>query len=1282
MLLVCAGVLASAASKTPSAAPASDFAYAEPYFESVGDSESIPLGLVTAQVQDGKGLLWIGTEFGLIRFDGYRFRKFTHNPRDPHSLGGDFVRFLWVGPDNKLWIGTGSDGLSVLDMRSELFQNFRHDVANLGGLSGSTVTALSGDAHGGMWIGTDQGLDYLPPGSQTFKHYRHAPAASQSLADDRVRSLLFDKQGVLWVGTADGLQRMDDSQTDFERVASNPDDHASLAGQEIRSLFEAADGKLWLGTRNRGAAWLDPRTRQLHWLARELVPAVDQPEIRAIAQPQAEQIWLASYGAGIDIVAADDGRLVQRLRHDPSILSSLAIDQIGSLLRDRSGLLWIGTGGGGLQRHDPRNRAVRMLRHSPVRPAGLSHPDIRSMLELADGRLLIGTGGNGIDVLDRAAGLVAGYRPAPGKPGGLADGKITALASASDGTLWAGTRLAGVQRLAAGADSWQGYGLAQGLPDIAVRRLLITRAGELMVATDRGLARWRVDSQRFETFNSADGSPMRAASLALAEDAQGRVWIASGAGLWLLEPGASALQVITHEPARESSLSSDRATGLLVDSQDRLWVDTPEGLDRLRSWDGKRADFDHISELVGRPGLYFGPSLLEDSLGRIWSQWFVLDPQQMRLYPLSKAEGLDIGTAWIASYGKTRDGLFLYGGTQGLAIIDPEQYQPSDYAPPVVVSALTINGKALPEGMLDQGLTLAPEQRNFSVEFAALDYSAPEKLRYSYRLLGYERDWIETDASRRNASYGNLWPGSYTLQVRGSNRLGAWSPHELRVEVRVLPAFWQTGWFISLVLLALGAFLYGSYRWRLARLRREAVTLQTLVDARTADILQLGEIGKELTATLDTEQAFTRVHKQASARLDTHVFSIGIYEQAAGLIRRDYLVEGGQRQTATSFSMAEHDRPAVWCVRERRELRTASNAELLNYVASILPPKYGDPMESIIYLPLIVEQQVVGCLSVQSPLKNAYNSDQLEFLRVLASYTAIAISNSRAHGELATAHKELAAAHEHTQQTQQQLILKEKMAGLGTLTAGVAHEINNPTNFVHVAAQNLRVDVIEFQQFIGSLIEADEAPDILLAITERFAKLSGHINTMLNGTERIKTIVKDLRAVTRHDQSEKTTIRMSECLLSTLNLVRSNWHEQIDFISEFIDDPEITCWPALLNQVFMNLLVNAAQSITERAKLDSTEHGRICIRTQINGDKLKIDFSDNGIGMSPELQTRILEPFFTTKAVGAGTGLGLSISYGIILQHAGELQIHSTLGRGSCFSVRLPLSEQAPDGSN
>lgn len=360
-------LLASASASANAAlnAPASDFAYAEPYLESVGDSESIPSGHVAAQAQDSKGLLWFGTSLGLIRFDGYRFRKFSLNPRDAQSLGGDLVQHLWIGPDAKLWLGS-EEGLSVLDSHTELFQNFRPDSKNLKGLSG-IVTALTGDSQGGLWIGTHQGLDYLPPGSKTFKHYRHAPAAPHSLADGGVRSLLLDRQGGLWVGSTDGLQRMHDSQTGFERVVSHPDDPASLAGQEISFLFEAADGKLWLGTRNHGAAWLDPRTRQLHWLAGELAPALAQPRISAIAQPQSEQIWLASYGAGIDIVAADDGRLLQRLRHDPSIPSSLAIDQVHSLFRDRSGLLWVGTGGGGLQRHDPRNRAFRMLRHSPVR---------------------------------------------------------------------------------------------------------------------------------------------------------------------------------------------------------------------------------------------------------------------------------------------------------------------------------------------------------------------------------------------------------------------------------------------------------------------------------------------------------------------------------------------------------------------------------------------------------------------------------------------------------------------------------------------------------------------------------------------------------------------------------------------------------------------------------------------------------------------------------------------------------------------------------------------------
>jgi len=143
MLLL--GTSALALANAPSNA-SGDFAYAEPYLETVGEAESIPLRAVAAQLQDDQGLLWIGTQFGLLRFDGYRFRTFVHDSRDPQSLAGDFVQSLWLGPDRKLWIGTSSDGLSVLDLRTELFENFRHDAASAAGLSAGPIWALAGDA--------------------------------------------------------------------------------------------------------------------------------------------------------------------------------------------------------------------------------------------------------------------------------------------------------------------------------------------------------------------------------------------------------------------------------------------------------------------------------------------------------------------------------------------------------------------------------------------------------------------------------------------------------------------------------------------------------------------------------------------------------------------------------------------------------------------------------------------------------------------------------------------------------------------------------------------------------------------------------------------------------------------------------------------------------------------------------------------------------------------------------------------------------------------------------
>lgn len=842
--------------QTPRPVPASDdFAFIDPYFQNVGDNDAIPGGVVTSLAQDADGLIWIGTEEGLVRYDGYRFRHYVHDASNPHSLAGSYISSLYVDADGFLWVGTGSDGLSRYDVRHERFDNFRHADNDPGSIGGGMVWAIASDA-GGTWVASNSGLDYLPKGGKTWRHYRHDEHDAASLADDRVHNLLIDKTGKLWVGTAAGLQRLRADHKSFDSIAEG--EHAAQE-RDIRALFEAADGKIWFGTRKLGAAWMAPGQTTPHWLPVDANDPLALPHgwVRAISQPETGQpggkttgeIWIGTYGGGLDIVDAASGRVKKRLHHDPSVASSIGLDGIGAMLHDRAGQLWLGTWGGGLQRYNPLNRAIRVLRHSPIRPESLSQAEVDSVYEQDDNTLLIGTDANGIDIVDRTRGVVGGYRPHGGQKGALADAAIFGIGRTADGALWAGTKQAGAMRLAADSSNWEEFGVNQGLPAVGVSKVTITSKGELWVGTDSGVAHWNAATERFETFNGADGQPMRAHVYSLEEDHEGRIWAGTDDGLWLREPGAPTMQSIRAKPGQTDGLSSDDIAGLLVDHQGQLWVSTAQGLERLKSREGTTAHFEHISAMLGHPGMALGDAPMEDRQGRVWTDSFLIDLAHNRFYNLSKADGMEIGTNWDNSFGKTHDGLLLYGGTQGVAVIDPEKFQPWAYQPPVVATELKIDGLHAPLSALQNGLTLDPEQRDFSIEFAALDFTAPNKLRYAYRLEGYDRDWIETDAEHRSVSYGNLWPGSYTLTVRGSNRNGDWSPHELTLAITVLPAFWQTRWFVVLALCAAALLAYLIYRLRVVQLTQQAETLRRQVAERTTELQEKNKELEQLAVT-------------------------------------------------------------------------------------------------------------------------------------------------------------------------------------------------------------------------------------------------------------------------------------------------------------------------------------------------------------------------------------------------------------------------------------------------
>ncbi|MEN9868178.1 MAG: hypothetical protein RL748_3768, partial [Pseudomonadota bacterium] len=757
---------------------------------------------------------------------------------------------------------------------------------------------------------------------------------------------------------------------------------------------------------------------------------------------------------------------------------------------------------------------------------------------------------------------------------------------------------------------------------------------------------------------------------ALAQDRQGRIWIGTTNGLWLHEPGHRGLIRVPSEPNRTDGLISDSISGLLVDSHDRLWVATDKGLERLTSRDSKLARFEHVSALLGQPGKVLGGNLQEDQQGRIWTEAVVIEPDgagpgRMRMIPLTKADGIDIGGPWVGSYAKTRDGLLLYGGTQGVAIIDSTHFKTDDYAPPLIVTELKINGVTVAPGTLANplantlastlanptaqagrgsaaSLTLDPAQRNFAIEFAALDYAEPKKNRYQYRLQGYEKDWIDTDSDHRSAAYGNLWPGRYTLQVRGSNRQGQFSPDELAIALHVLPAWWQSTWFLVGALLLTGGMVFGTFRWRVARLRAKARHLQKLIDAHTSDILKLGKIGRELTATLDMEQAFERVYQQVYARLDADVFAIALIDNE--LIEYVYEIEHGQRLPNSVLSLDEPNRPAVWCVREQRELITHRRIELGNYLATILPPISGQAMETVVYLPLLAEQQVIGCLSVQSPKPYAYNENQLEFLRILASYTAIAMSNSAAHRNLSQSHQELTAALSYLQETQARLIQAERQQ----ISFDLHDNLSQTMTGVLLQLETAR-----------SVLTREQSQDtsaIPLTSPTRPAR-SG-----LSYVERAMELARDGHAQTRQ-------------LLNALRSAKKKQHTPINLVDTLRRDlPRLTVGTAIVVEVRQEgevVQLNgdvelALFRIAQEGVTNALRHGKarkIVLLLAWRSNEVALLVKDDGIGFDK-----------TSEAVVPGIGL-LGMQERVAELH-GSFKLDSASGQGTCIQVVLPLFQE------
>ncbi len=814
----------------------------EPRFDSVGVGV-IPRDVVAALAQDKAGLIWIATGDGLVRFDGYRFRPQERKSANPVRRNLGWIRALLPARDGRLWIGTHIDGLAVYDPASEQVYDFGLDNKPRPDDAPAplpTIRALAEDLDGHIWVGSlGGGLARFDVTDQSFTRFRRSAEAG-ALPDDRVQSLLIDRSGSLWVGTWNGLSRLTRGSNRFEPMAPR------LAGLQVQALHQASDGRIWVGTQSGMLLVIDPATgedRLVGPAAGALAPARDA--ISAFAETPAGEIWVGT-AAGIDI-HDQDLQLLRQLRYDIRKPTSLAGREVTALMLDQAGWLWVGGFGVGLQRHNPNNRSI-WLRGADLNPdSPLADPSVRSLLQVDNGEIWAASSSRGgVAVLDaslRVIGQVVtdagrsvrkGVGGVPKPPSDQKPPQITAMAQTRDGAVWLGAddviyRFNRDRRQTLALQTHAG----------PTNSLFAGSDGSLWIATGDGLYRVRPAAVTLERIAvRSSGSALKGEVHVLAEGPDKSLWVGAVKGLFRLPAGQAELDPVESPPA--AGLGNAAVAGLLFDAQHNLWVDTAvAGLHRMSRWDGRLASFDRISERHGIVNRPFGVNLMADKRGRIWTQIQVYDPAKDQLTDLTAVDGANLGTGWFGSYTRMTDGRMLFGGSKGVLVVKPELFNPSDYAPRLVVSELRINGLRQSAGQVMNGLQIDPQQRGFSLEFAALDFSDPGRIRYSHRLEGFDSDWITGSSNNRVASYNNLAPGSYVLRVRATNRSGVWSPNELAVPVQVLPAWWQQWWFRVLVLALAASAVFGIVRWRTYRLRLNQLALESKVQQRTAELQRL-----------------------------------------------------------------------------------------------------------------------------------------------------------------------------------------------------------------------------------------------------------------------------------------------------------------------------------------------------------------------------------------------------------------------------------------------------------
>ena len=778
-------------------------------------------------VQDKTGFLWIGTRYGLNRYDGHQFRQYRTEAGNTHSLSNNQVNALLVDTEGVLWVGT-TNGLNRYDIAKDAFERIPLVQDNKDGLSNNSVNCIYEDRTKHLWIGTKNGLvrltDKKLPKFDAFFY-------SNTAGGNNIRSVTEDHNGNLWVGTTEGLLCMpaQGSKGQNHRLYRKTGATGSLSDDYITTIMEDSRQNLWIGTLTGGLNLLDP-VHQTFTVYRENgngIHHLANNNVRTIREDYAGRLWVGTQD-GITVLEPGYQHSIT-YRHEAENNASLNNNSVHCIFEDRNKAIWIGTYFGGLNVNYPYRNAFTAYKDSKS-AFGLNHNVINSMVEDDAHNLLIGTDGGGLNIYNRHTGSFKNYD----RNSGLSSNVIKFLYKDKHSNIWIGTRSGGLDLLEKGSQQFRHFSQAQpeqlSLDEITA--MLEDSKGQLWVGAESGLYLLEQENGMYKPIlaKAPLGMQLRSRSIrCLMEDDQQNIWMGTVGGLhrWIRNTG-ELQSFITND----AGLQSNYINCLYQDSQKRIWIGTNYG--GLSLYQASKKQFITFTDKDGlSDNSVWG--ILEDAKGHLWlstdNGLTEFNPADHKTRVYNMTDGLPGNKFNANAFLKDRKGEMFFGGNSGFVSFFPDNIHINTYAAPVVFTALQLFNKPVNitpgKGLLQQSIyltrdiTLAHDQNVFSIDFVLLSYMKPEKNRYTYKLEGFEKQWNYT--GNHSATYTNLPPGRYTFMVKGINNDGTFSSNTATLRIHVKAPFWKTGWaYLAYVLVfSFTLFFLLRFFWMKDRFNRE-----------------------------------------------------------------------------------------------------------------------------------------------------------------------------------------------------------------------------------------------------------------------------------------------------------------------------------------------------------------------------------------------------------------------------------------------------------------------------